>query len=1003
MKRISFFLAMLCLATTVSAALTGSGYYRIMNKTTKRYITIVSSVTGLDRSKGQEQTLTCLKTVENFDNVSSLPSSIIYIRKVSGNYYDLVGQKFDSYDILSGRSEIPNPHFSITSGYKCGITGSYSGFSGTLYLSDSKNKTWSRELNANTGFVNTMDGQEMWDVIPVSSSNSSGYFGVKPDVHIGNDYYTTMYAAFSFKVVSSGIKVYIIDQVSGSMAVLKELTGTIPANTPVIIKCSSNDPANNKLEIVNIDPKKDTNTPPSGNKMEGDYYGEKNHNASTMRVLAMGSDGTLTFIKKSQQKVAANKAYLKVSASAPDELKVISRQDFEADPAITLTALSYTRAYGDPNPMFNYEVTGGIAKGIPEITCEATQGSNAGTYDIIISKGSITNSKVTLVNGTLTITKVPLQCYATYMTKMAGEENPEFTAWYMGFKNRDNANSLTKQPTFTCTATKDSPEGEYLITPSGAESPNYDPITYNVGYLTVVPRRLTAESTTREYGDDNPTFSYYPYGIVNGDPQVSTTATPHSPAGVYPITISQGSMTNTGVEFVSGALTITKAPVDVSIGNYTKKQGKENPPFELIINGLKFEEDAEKVKASITISCDATKSSTPGEYEIKLIASENDCYYFRSLTNGKLIITEPDKIMVTANDYTREYGEENPVFGYKTDGVELTGTPQLTCTAGALSPAGTYPIVITQGSIENPNCIFINGTLTITKAPLDITIGTYMKKQGEENPQFNAEINGLKVAGDADWIKRLITVTTDATDASLPGEYILIPKLAENDCYYPRTLVNGKLIVTEADEVTIIAKDYTREYGSPSPTFGYTTSGNVEGTPSITCEATATSPVGTYPIVVSAGTITNPNHKFINGSLTIVKAPLSIGVADCERKMGEPNPEFTILYSGWKNGENESVLTKKPVAQTSATIESPAGTYVIRVSGAEAQNYYFNYLTGTLTISEAENAIYDIVTVEKGQSNIYSLNGQLVRAKATSLEGLRKGVYVVNGQKVVVK
>ena len=89
MKRISLFLAMLCIASAASAALNGTGYYRIMNKTTKRYITIVSSVTGLDRSKQQEQDLTCLQTVEGFDNVASLASSVIYIRKVSGGY-DLV-------------------------------------------------------------------------------------------------------------------------------------------------------------------------------------------------------------------------------------------------------------------------------------------------------------------------------------------------------------------------------------------------------------------------------------------------------------------------------------------------------------------------------------------------------------------------------------------------------------------------------------------------------------------------------------------------------------------------------------------------------------------------------------------------------------------------------------------------------------------------------------------------------------------------------------------------
>lgn len=37
------------------------------------------------------------------------------------------------------------------------------------------------------------------------------------------------------------------------------------------------------------------------------------------------------------------------------------------------------------------------------------------------------------------------------------------------------------------------------------------------------------------------------------------------------------------------------------------------------------------------------------------------------------------------------------------------------------------------------------------------------------------------------------------------------------------------------------------------------------------------------------------------------------------------------------------------------------------------------------------------------QGNVYNLEGQLVRANAASLEGLAKGIYIVNGKKIVVK
>ena len=53
--------------------------------------------------------------------------------------------------------------------------------------------------------------------------------------------------------------------------------------------------------------------------------------------------------------------------------------------AITVTAKSCSRAYGEANPTFESEVTGGTVTGTPEITCAATATSNVGTYPIVIA------------------------------------------------------------------------------------------------------------------------------------------------------------------------------------------------------------------------------------------------------------------------------------------------------------------------------------------------------------------------------------------------------------------------------------------------------------------------------------------------------------------------------------------------------------------------------------------------------------------------------------------
>ena len=44
-----------------------------------------------------------------------------------------------------------------------------------------------------------------------------------------------------------------------------------------------------------------------------------------------------------------------------------------------------------------------------------------------------------------------------------------------------------------------------------------------------------------------------------------------------------------------------------------------------------------------------------------------------------------------------------------------------------------------------------------------------------------------------------------------------------------------------------------------------------------------------------------------------------------------------------------------------------------------------------------------ITTVDNINGDVYSVTGQLVKKNATTVKGLAKGVYVVNGKKVLVK
>ena len=167
--------------------------------------------------------------------------------------------------------------------------------------------------------------------------------------------------------------------------------------------------------------------------------------------------------------------------------------------------------------------------------------------------------------------------------------------------------------------------------------------------------------------------------------------------------------------------------------------------------------------------------------------------------------------------------------------------------------------------------------------------------------------------------------------------------------------------ITDGQDVVLTAINCSREYGDPNPVFNYTREGDeLIGTPSITCDATATSPVGVYTIKITKGSVSNSNVSYVDGTLTITKAPLSITAESYSREQGQENPNLEVTYSGFKNGEDESVLTIKPTVTTTATASSSPGTYDINVSGAEAQNYSISYNKGVLTVTEKDEVAFTI-------------------------------------------
>jgi hypothetical protein len=197
--------------------------------------------------------------------------------------------------------------------------------------------------------------------------------------------------------------------------------------------------------------------------------------------------------------------------------------------------------------------------------------------------------------------------------------------------------------------------------------------------------------------------------------------------------------------------------------------------------------------------------------------------------------------------------------------------------------------------------------------------------------------------------------------------------------------------------VTITANNLTMVYGDEVPTLTYKSSGaKLNGTPKLSTTATKKSAVGTYPIKVEKGTVTNEQVTYVDGTLTIVKAPLTVGVVDVTITEGDDIPTFTLTYSGFRNNDYANrAFTKMPTATTTATSNSVAGTYPITISGGESKNYELTYKPGTLTIEPAAG-IESVYADGQGNGVIYNVIGQ-------KLSKPRKGINIIGGKKIVVK
>jgi hypothetical protein len=185
-------------------------------------------------------------------------------------------------------------------------------------------------------------------------------------------------------------------------------------------------------------------------------------------------------------------------------------------------------------------------------------------------------------------------------------------------------------------------------------------------------------------------------------------------------------------------------------------------------------------------------------------------------------------------------------------------------------------------------------------------------------------------------------------------------------------VVNGEYVVAKAP-LTVTADPATRVYGDPNPAFKATISGfvnnetlatsGVTGAPSFTTTAVANSAVAgsPYPVTPLAGTLNATNYSFssfVNGNLTVTRAPLTVKADDkawTDDRSAPTQSFYTRTVTGFKNGETLSsvALGTTTYALSPAYRKGSFGTYLIIPSGTpNPANYTIVHENGTLYVND---------------------------------------------------
>ena len=395
---------------------------------------------------------------------------------------------------------------------------------------------------------------------------------------------------------------------------------------------------------------------------------------------------------------------------------------------------------------------------------------------------------------------------------------------------------------------------------------------------------------------------------------------------------------------------------------------------------------------------------------------------------------------------TMTYGDNNYKLPATTnEGLQLVWS----CDGDVASISGNYLIVKNAGSAtvtasqegnKQYQPFSRSFTLTINKAKLTVTAKSYSKKQYEAVPTFEAEYSGFKYNDTEKVLTKKPEFVCSATASSGAGKYAIYVSGAEAR-NYEMTYVNGVLTVTEAGnnvrrgdvngdgavDVADVVSTVNYILGRSSAGFVFA-AGDVNGDKTIDVADV----VGIVNIILgrsAARSVDGNDTAATENDMLAIDGGLGSSFAlSMENRGRYVAAQFDVqLTSGqtieevWLNDERcgghhvayaetgEGLYRVMVYSMDGAAIEGERGEILaMQLSGDGAFRIKdIAFVTSDLGVkrfADLQNGTTGIQCLEAGRPvDVYGIDGRLIRRQTTDLKGLKKGVYVVDGQKVVVK